>query len=251
MRYALLIEYDGKDFSGWQFQPGLRTVQGVLEASFRQISGSEISIYGSGRTDTGVHASGMIAHADLPDDSVLTIAKMLEGLNATSGYDVVVKDICAVPDDFHARFSAVSREYRYTVINRRSAIERNTAWQVLSELDTVAMENAAHLLIGNHDFTSFSKRSEDVNHYRSIIEVAEWSFEGDRLIFRIKANRFVRGMVRALVGALVSIGKGKLMSEEFSELLNSPTELDRARFISPPEGLNLWRIEYPPEFGLW
>lgn len=251
MRLALFIEYDGKDFAGWQFQPNLRTVQGELESSLRQISGLEIPIYGSGRTDTGVHAYGMVAHIELPDTSPLTIAKMLEGLNATSGYDVVVKDIRQVPEDFHARFSATSREYHYWIRKGRTAMFRNLSWQIHSDLDWENVQAASQSLIGEHDFTSFSKRSEDVNHYRSIITQSDWSFEGENAIYTIKANRFVRGMVRALVGALIEIGKGRMTLDQFSELLNTPTEFDRARHISPAEGLTLWRIEYPDVFNLW
>ena len=250
MRLALLIEYDGTDFSGWQFQPEKRTVQGELEAAFKRIASREVTVVSAGRTDTGVHAEGMVAHVDL-DAELPPLARLIEGLNATSGYDVVVRDIRPVPQEFHARFSALARRYRFDIIRRRTAIHRRTALEIRQPLDTAAMQQAASLLLGDHDFTSFSKRSEDVAHYRCIVTRSEWEQRGDMLHFHLEANRFVRGMVRATVGLLLEVGKGEMSVARFEELLNNPEETDRARYLVPAQGLYLEKITYSDEFGLW
>lgn len=249
MRLALLIEYDGTDFSGWQIQPGERTVQGELEAAFRRITSTGVTVVGSGRTDTGVHAEGMVAHVDL--DSDIPLPRLIEGLNATSGYDVVVKDIREVPQEFHARFSALARYYRYDIIRSRTAIKRRYALEARYPLDLGAMQQASSLLLGEHDFTAFSKRSEDVGHYRCNVLRSEWVAHSDRLQYYLAANRFVRGMVRATVGLLLEVGRGNMPLAAFEELLNNAKELDRAKYLVEAHGLYLERVLYPDEFNLW
>ena len=250
MRLALLIEYDGTNFSGWQFQPEERTVQGELENAFRRITSSDVTVFGAGRTDTGVHAEGMVAHVDI-DLELPPLSRLIEGLNATSGFDVVVKDIREVSQEFHARFSALSRSYRFDIIRTRSALHRQFALEVRQQLDLAAMQQAASLLLGDHDFTSFSKRSEDVTHYRCIVSRSEWVEDGEFLRYHLAANRFVRGMVRATVGLLIEVGKGNLSVARFEELLNTAEETDRARYVVAPCGLYLEKIVYAEEFGLW
>jgi tRNA pseudouridine38-40 synthase len=251
LKIALLIEYDGTDFAGWQVQPGVRTVQQEIEKAFEKILQKKISITASGRTDAGVHALGMVAHATLTDNFSMTFKKLAEALNAETGYDIVIKDIRLVPDDFNARHKTTDREYRYTIIRRRTALYRNFSWYVHNDLNLDAMKRCASLLIGTHDFTSFSKQTEDVEHYRCIIDSAVFSRSDENLIFTIRANRFVRGMVRSLIGALVAVGSGRLEETRFNELLNSPTEKDRAKYLAPAQGLVLWKIRYPEEYGLW
>lgn len=251
MKIALLIEYDGTDFAGWQIQPGVRTVQQEIEDALKLILQEKVSVTASGRTDAGVHGLGMVAHATLPENSVISLEKLTEAINGNSGRDVVIRSIRGVSDDFHARFSTLDREYRYQIFKRKTALFRNFSWFVWDDLDLEAMNRSASTLLGNHDFTSFSKRSEDVEHYRSIIDTSEFESSGDTLIFTIRANRFVRGMVRSLAGALVEVGRGKLSEERFAELLDTPTEEQRAKYLAPAEGLTLWKIRYPKEFGLW
>jgi tRNA pseudouridine38-40 synthase len=251
MKIALLIEYDGTDFAGWQVQPNGRTVQQELESAFEKVLQRRIAISASGRTDSGVHALGMVAHAALPENFSIGLKKLREALNAETGFDVVVRDIRNVPDDFNARHKTLDREYRYTIFRRRTALYRNFSWNLHGDLDLAAMKNCAAMLIGAHDFTSFSKRTDDVEHYRCIVDVSEFQDHGDKLIFTIRANRFVRGMVRALIGALVEVGKGKITEPEFKELLDHPVELERAKHIAPAKGLMLWTIRYPAEYGLW
>ncbi|MFI5264638.1 MAG: tRNA pseudouridine synthase A, partial [Candidatus Kapaibacterium sp.] len=156
-----------------------------------------------------------------------------------------------VAPDFHARYSACDREYRYTIFRRRTALCRNYSWYVRGELHIGAMEHIAGHLIGEHDFTSFSKRSEDVEHYRCTIDHCDVLPEEDKVVIVIRANRFVRGMVRAIVGGLVEVGRGKMIEERFLQLLHNPTEEDRAKYLAPAEGLVFWKVRYPEHFGLW
>lgn len=249
LKAALLIEYDGSNFAGWQIQPGVRTVQGELEASLKRITGHEIAVIGSGRTDAGVHATGMVAHIELPVS--VDIPRFLLGINATTGHDVVVKAIRPTEQEFHARFDATSRSYRYTIVNDWCALRREHAWEVRKPLDPDRLTDCSRLLLGEHDFTSFSKSTEDVTHFRCTVQIAEWSIHGTQFAFRIQANRFVRGMVRALVGAMIQCGLGILGVDEFRRLLEHPQELDRAKYLAPPQGLVLEHVGYPDRYQLW
>lgn len=251
MKIALLVEYDGTDFAGWQIQPGVRTVQQEIEDALKLIFQVKVAVTASGRTDAGVHGIGMVAHATLPENSLIALDKLTEAINGNSGRDIVIRSIREVPEDFHARFSTLDREYRYRIFKRKTALYRNFSWFVWDDLDLVAMNRAASVLIGNHDFTSFSKRSDDVEHYRSIVDTSEFVKSDEEIVYTIRANRFVRGMVRSVVGALVEVGSGKLSEERFAELLNKPTEEQRAKYLAPAEGLTIWKIRYPKEFGLW
>ncbi|MFI5264295.1 MAG: tRNA pseudouridine(38-40) synthase TruA [Candidatus Kapaibacterium sp.] len=251
MKIALLIEYDGTDFAGWQIQPGVRTVQHELETAFERVLQKNIPLTAAGRTDAGVHALGMVAHAELPDSVTLPLEKLNDAVNATSGHDIVVRSMKEVASDFHARYSALDREYRYTIFRRRTALDRNFSWYVRGEIDLPVMNNAARHLLGDHDFTSFSKRSEDVEHYRCTLDKCEITVDEEIITIAIRANRFVRGMVRAIVGGLVEVGKGKMNEERFLQLLDTPTEADRAKYLAPAEGLIFWKVRYPKEFGLW
>ena len=251
MKIALLIEYDGTDFAGWQVQPGLRTVQHELETAFERILQKRIPIVAAGRTDAGVHAYGMVAHAELPENVTMMTDKLADALNATSGHDVIVRSIAEVSSDFHARYSAIDREYQYIIYRRKTAIHRNLSWQIRSVLDLTAMENIAERLKGEHDFTSFSKRSEDVEHYRCTVDKCEIVQTDESILISIRANRFVRGMVRAIVGGIVEAGKLKMSEEQFFTLLHNPTEDDRAKYLAPAEGLFFMKVRYPKEFGLW
>lgn len=254
MKVALLIEYDGSEFSGWQIQDNGRSVQGELEHACRQLFGAEIPVHGAGRTDAGVHARGMVAHLELAGNELppgMPLRRLTMALNATTGKDIAVRDVRVVPDDFHARHSAASRTYRYTIKRERTAIERNFVWAVHRDVDRDVLRRVTDLLIGEHDFTSFSKRTNDVDHYRCKVEVAQWDFRGTTFALTIRANRFVRGMVRALVGAIVQTGQGVLTEMEFEALLRQPREHARAKYLAPAHGLVLEAVGYPERFGLW
>ncbi len=249
MKIAMLIEYEGTRFAGWQSQVGVRTVQTELETAFAQIFGERLVVNGAGRTDTGVHARGMVAHVAVPENADLY--KLIAAVNATTGRDVVVHEIRKVPDDFHARHSASSREYAYTINSQRVALERHVNWAVHYELDKQIMRSAAALLLGEHDFTSFSKRSPHVSHYRCIVERSEWEEHGTKFVLWLRANRFVRGMVRGLVGAMVEVGRGNVSIEEFRRMIEMPDPSSRAKHLAPARGLILERVGYPEQFQLW
>ena len=251
MKLALLIEYDGTGFAGWQMQENGRSVQAEITKAFGQLFGRKIPIYGAGRTDSGVHARGMVAHLDLPADIEMTVFKLTIALNATTPRDLVIRDIRTVGDDFHARYSALSRQYRYTIKRERTAIDRHFVWAIKQTIDGPTLQHIAAMLSGEHDFTSFSKRSNDVQHYRCIIEEARWDFADTTAWLTIRANRFVRGMVRALVGAMVQAGQGSMSADEFAALLDRPQEFARAKYLAPAHGLVLEGIAYPERFGLW
>ncbi len=251
MRFALLIEYKGTDFSGWQVQPNDRTVQGDLETAVERLTGQKTTIIGAGRTDAGVHAKGMVAHCDLEPSEALPNWKIVEALNALTSEDIVIRDIRQVPDDLHARFSAESRTYRYRISRKRIALEREYFWQVPYPIDLDLLEFLWESLLGEHDFTSFSKLSDDVGHYRCNVTNVEVLSNEETIELWITANRFVRGMVRSLVGASVECAKGRSTKAEFIHLLDNPTELARAKYIAPPEGLTFWSVKYPDQFGLW
>ncbi|HET9135033.1 MAG TPA: tRNA pseudouridine(38-40) synthase TruA, partial [Candidatus Kapabacteria bacterium] len=210
MKLALQIEYDGTDFAGWQIQPGVRTVQGEIESAFTKLLCKKTSILGCGRTDAGVHAKALVAHTDVELTEAMPIWKVKEALNALTSEDIAIKDIRQVRDDFHARFSATERGYRYTISQTRVAIGRQYEWFIHNDLDIELLKSLSASLLGEFDFTSFSKLSTDVEHYRCTITRSEFEMVNDKLYFWISANRFVRGMVRALMGALIETAKGRI-----------------------------------------
>jgi tRNA pseudouridine38-40 synthase len=258
-RIALLIEYDGTDYVGWQVQDNGRSVQGDISGGFQQLFQREIHVHGAGRTDAGVHARGMVAHADIDDDIDMSVRKLTIALNATTPSDVAIRDVREVTDDFHARYSAVARQYRYTVRHERTALDRRVVWAIKRGVDRDAIEKATAKLFGEHDFTSFSKRSNDVEHYRCFVEEARWEWDigagnhelGTTFALTLRANRFVRGMVRAIVGAMVQIGQGAMSVDDFERLLDGPREFARAKYMAPAHGLVLEGVSYPERFGLW
>lgn len=250
-KLAFLIEYDGTRFSGWQMQGRGRTVQAELEAAFQQITNQAVRFHGAGRTDAGVHARGMVGHVKLKQALELPTRKLVLAMNATTGQDLVVRDIRPVHGAFHARHSALSRSYRYTISTRRRAIGRDYTWFVHQKLEPALLQSAAELLLGDHDFTSYSKKTADVEHYRCTIEESEWRIHGTSFVLRLRANRFVRGMVRALVGRMVQVAIGRITLQDFEHLLHHPQEIDRAKNLAPAQGLVFHRVDYPPDFGLW
>jgi tRNA pseudouridine38-40 synthase len=250
MKYALLIEYDGTAFAGWQIQPDVRTIQGELENALLQLTGTSLQIVGAGRTDAGVHSRGMTAHFQFVE-SDLEPYKLKAGLNALTGEDIVIRDVRTAGDDFHARYSAIWREYIYTVCEERSALARFRAFHDTGLLDIGILNDCAAAVLRTEDFTSFSKKTDDVDHYRCTVMVSQWRNDGSMHYYTIRANRFVRGMVRSLVGAMIECARGKISVEHFRQLLTVPTEEHRAKYIAPPQGLVLERVGYPTEYGLW
>jgi tRNA pseudouridine38-40 synthase len=243
-RFRITVEYDGTDFVGWQLQPNGRSVQGVLEQAAAQLFGTELRVHGAGRTDAGVHATGQVAHFDAV--TRLDAYTVGRALNATLPPDVSIRDASVAAPDFHSRFSASSRSYEYTIATRRIAIERRMRWLVYPRLDVGRMMDAAACLPGTHDFTPFSKFSPKKDHCFCHVYEAAWSLREDACVFAIRANRFLHGMVRALVGGLVLVGRGALPVDAFASILEDG---DRARtpMLAPPHGLVLTAVGYDPE----
>lgn len=257
MRIALKLEYDGKKFCGSQYQEGLRTVQGDLESALATyLRCAPLRVVLAGRTDSGVHARGMIAHFDCPepvDALVLDLWRLCWALNGILKGDLAVVDACIVKDEFHSRFSALERTYVYRILNRpqRSALDKESRYFVPHPLDLAEMKEAAGALLGTHDFASFRSTNADKSSTLCHVQRAEFLNLGEgELEFWISANHFVYNMVRIIVGTLVEIGLDKRPKVRLKEAL-SRKDRELAGPTAPPWGLTLVSIKYPEEFKLF
>ncbi len=243
-RYRLTIEYDGEPFTGWQSQAGGTSVQDVLERAIANINGSPVRIFGAGRTDAGVHALGQVAHADF-----LKSWDPFKLRNALNGnlrpHAVSVLEAEAVADDFHARFSATRRFYLYRILNRRSppALDRGKVWWLPVDLDADAMHQAAQLLVGRHDFTTFrAAQCQAASPIKNLdrLDVARY---GELIEIRADARSFLHNQVRSMVGSLRQVGEGKWRIHDLKRALEAA---DRSACgpVAPPEGLYLLRVGY-------
>lgn len=240
-RYKLTIEFLGTNFSGWQIQPDALTVEKVLEDAFTTVLQQPIDLIGQGRTDAGVHASGQVAHVDLPKRT--NIGKLIHRVNKLSGKEVQVLEVEPVSDEFHSRFDATSREYEYKLTLRHHPLMEPFAWQVKKELDLELLNTCAELLLGSWDFAGFSKFNED--NFTTICEVHYSKFiqDGDLVTYQVQANRFLRNMVRRLVGTMVEVAKGKMSLDDFEAILKDP-EVEKPTYTAPAKGLTLVRVFY-------
>lgn len=244
-RYFIRLAYNGAGFHGWQEQPGgVPTVQQALEDALSKLLRTPVKITGAGRTDAGVNASMMIAHFDTPE--LITGEHQLpRRINAITGPDIAVYGIRLMHDDAHARFDAVERTYRYYAATRRSPFNNKFTWQAPAGLDFEAMNEAAKVLIGRHDFTSFSKLHTDVKTNICDLRRACWRPYGDNvMMFEISADRFLRNMVRAVVGTLVDVGRGKSTAADVLRILEARDRC-AAGTSMPGHALFLHDIAYP------
>lgn len=242
MRYFLEIAYDGTRFHGWQTQPNALAVQEVLDDSLSKVLRQAISSTGSGRTDTGVHASQQFVHFDTAQE--LNPEQVVHRLNRLLPADISAINLYHVADNAHARFDAHARTYHYHISSTRNPFKRYHAYYHGRPLDVARMNEAASRLLQYEDFTTFSKVKGDTKHYRCNIYQAVWQQQGEELVFTIRANRFLRGMVRLIVGTLVDVGKGKLTVAQFEHILASQ-DRSQSSGAAPAEGLFLARVEYP------
>ncbi len=240
-RIKLTIEYDGTDFVGWQSQQNGRAVQDVLENAASSLLQEPVRINGAGRTDAGVHARGYVAHFDT--NSSLDLSTIHRGLNALLPEDITVHQMAEVDKNFHARFSASSRSYSYTISRRRISLDRKYVWILYYELDEDKIQQAVRLIRGTHDFTSFSKYSNDVEHCYCHVFDAQWDSLDDSFNFTIRSNRFLFGMVRIIVGTLVDVGRGKISLDEFKETFEKK-ERSALFTVAPVQGLVLESVRY-------
>jgi tRNA pseudouridine38-40 synthase len=244
-RYFVELAFNGTPFHGWQIQPGAISVQEVLNHAIGTLTGQVVNLTGCGRTDAGVHASHFIAHFDVQEPVVDCIA-LTRKLNRFVRQPVRIDRIVPVAPDSHARFSAISRTYHYLVSRERSPFLNDLCWELTVPLDVEAMNAAARVLTGRHDFTSFSKLHTDVATNMCTVSEAGWSEYRGLLVFRITADRFLRNMVRAIAGTLIEAGKGKTDAAGVKVILD---KMDRsaAGMSVPASGLYLSQVNYPPE----
>ena len=242
-RYFLQLSYKGTHYHGWQVQPNAISVQEVMEKALSTILREEIAVVGAGRTDTGVHASFFVLHFDSVKNN-LGQTNLVHRLNRFLPPDIAVSNVFPVSSEAHARFSAVSRTYRYFISTEKNPFQIETSYQYTAPLDVEKMNKSSMVLFGYEDFTSFSRLHTDVKTNNCKIYQAEWMREGDQLVFTIKADRFLRNMVRAVVGTLLEVGCGKMNIDEFREVIEKK-DRGAAGTSAPPQGLFLTHIEYP------
>ncbi len=248
MRYFLKLAYNGTHYHGWQYQPNAISVQEKLNDALQKILKAPISIMGAGRTDAGVHASEMYAHFDF--DDAIDEALILYKLNSYLPDDIVLYRIILVHDKAHARFDAISRSYEYHIVTGRDPFSLETTWQYFqNEIDVEAMNQAAEILLDYTNFKCFSKSKTDVKTYDCKITNAVWKKEGNRLIFHISADRFLRNMVRAIVGTLIEVGIGKRAVDDIHRVLASENRSEAGLSV-PAKGLFLTEIIYPEQLGV-
>jgi tRNA pseudouridine38-40 synthase len=245
MRYFIELSYKGTDYIGWQRQVKGRSVQQTLEEAMATILRQPIEIVGSSRTDTGVHAEQQFAHFDF-QPPIADPDKLVYRLNSILPFDLAVLDIMPVEADVHARFAATHRRYEYRIIRHKNPFLIHQAYSFRPGLDLEAMNAAAALLLQFDDFESFSKVHTDVKTFVCKISMAEWQQQGGVLVFRIQANRFLRGMVRALVGTLLDVGTGKKSVADFERIILAKNR-QYAGAQAPAHGLFLVEVGYPEE----
>ena len=242
MRYKFKIQYDGTNFSGWQNQKDQRTVQGVIEQALGKIlkKKSLASVYGAGRTDSGVHAWEQVAHVDLKTS--LSCIKIKKALNAHLPIDCKIDQVELVKGTFHSRYDAKRRHYRYQCYIGSSILFRNQSW-ILPGLNVSYLNRLANSLVGENDFLSFSKFNKGKKNTKCIIYDSKWVDDGKMIIFKIEANRFLHHMIRYLVGTMIAVEKKQYKELDFIKLLEEPNKSAKVH-KAPPQGLILERIDY-------
>jgi len=241
-RYKIAIEYDGTDFCGWQRQNRERTVQQVLEDSLSELNkGQPVTLIGSGRTDSGVHALGQIAHFDL--DTTLNVETIRKALNAKTPKDIYVHKCQEADPSFHARFDAKRRTYVYQLLLSPSVITRRYTWQPDVPINEQLLDLCAENVLGEHDFRRLSRASSETESKTCLVYESKWIKNENMLNYTIVGNRFLYSMVRMLVGTMIEVARGKGTPEDFRTLLeNSAGNLKP--YTAPAQGLFLWKVEY-------
>lgn len=242
MRHFIEFSYFGKNYHGFQTQPNACSVQETLTKAMQLLVDKSIEIVGAGRTDSGVHAKQMFAHFDV--DDVIDTSYWIPKLNAYLPKDIVIYDIFEVSKEAHARFDAKARTYEYYIHTFKDAFLEDTSWYYFQQLDVDQMNKACQILFEYIDFECFSKVHTDVHTFNCTITEANWKRVDNQLIFTVKADRFLRNMVRAIVGTMINVGNGKTTLEEFREIIESKNR-SKAGFSVPAHGLFLVAIEYP------
>ena len=245
-RYFIELAYNGENYKGWQVQPGMPTVQGELNKKLSMILKEPVNVIGAGRTDTGVHASYFVAHLDCSRDNLHLDTNFLFKLNEFLPKDIVIYSIREMNKEIHARFSAISRTYNYYITRVKDPFRYPFALYLHGSIDFTSMQKAALLLLKYEDFKAFSKMHSDNKTTICHIYQAEWVVKEKQLIFTIRADRFLRGMVRLILGGLIEVGQGKKSVEDFKRIIES-RDRHTARRTVPAKGLFLTGIDYPDE----
>lgn len=241
MRYSLLIEYDGTSFSGWQIQKHHITIQGEIEKAIQILLKRKTGVTGAGRTDSGVHARGQVAHFDSSEE--LNPLQVQRSLNGLLPEEIRIKDCNHEADQFHARYDATERQYCYYISRKPTSLLRHYSWYLNSDLNYGKMQNAADLICGRHNFKSFCRTNSDVSNYFCDVKNAVWKEQKDILTFTITADRFLHGMVRALVGTFIEVGQNKKTIKDFKDILSSG-DRRKAGQAAPAKGLILEQVCY-------
>jgi tRNA pseudouridine38-40 synthase len=245
-RYFIFISFKGTSYHGWQIQPNSTTVQKTLDEALTRILGENISTTGAGRTDAGVHALVFCAHFDSSDPDLAANKNLIFRLNRFLPDDITVTGIRKVLPDANARFSATSRTYKYYISRTKDPFNDDSSWFIHGDLDTRSMNRASEILLNHSDFTSFSRLHSDSKTNFCKVYSAGCELSGSMLIFSIKADRFLRNMVRAIVGTMVEVGRGKINPEEFERIILLK-DRSSAGMSAPAKGLFLVAVEYPEE----
>ena len=244
MRYFLEVSYKGTNYSGFQSQINANTIQAEIEKAFRILFKKKIELTGSSRTDAGVHAYQNFFHFDTATE---ISSKLLYNLNAILPPDIAAKRIIRVKDDAHCRFDAASRKYKYYIYKKKDPFLRDQAFYFPYALDLDSMKEAADIIKEYSDFTSFSKRNTQTKTFECDIKESIWTIEGDCLVYNVVANRFLRGMVRALTATMLKLGRGKMDIEMFKNIIEA-RDCTLATFAVPPQGLFLIGVDYPRHY---
>ena len=242
MRYFIEFSYQGTHYHGWQMQPDAISVQEVLSKALHLLLREPVEIVGAGRTDAGVHALQMFAHFDT--DQAFDNHQLVKKMNSFLPNDISVHRIRGVSAEAHARFDATARTYEYRIHQQKNPFLSEFSWYYFRDLDVDAMNEAAQIILMYEDFECFSKTHTDVFTFNCTITEAYWRQEKDQLIFTVSANRFLRNMVRAIVGTLINVGIGKLKAEDMHQIIKSKNR-GQAGFSVPAHGLFLTKVRYP------
>ena len=245
-RYFLKLAYRGTAYHGWQIQDNAHTVQAEMNEKISVLCGETVNVVGCGRTDTGVHARNFYLHFDLKKSLAFEPEDFVFKLNRFLPEDIAVYGVWEVPPETHARFDAVSRTYRYYISLQKDPFARELAMSYTGKLDVAAMQQASRYLLDYEDFTSFSKLHTQTITNLCRISEAGWKQQGKKLVFTITADRFLRNMVRAVVGTLLEIGRGRMKPEEMKTIIEAKDRI-KAGFSAPAQGLFLEEVKYPFE----
>ena len=244
-RYFIKLAYKGTAYHGWQWQENALSVQQLLEEALSTIFNHEIAVTGAGRTDTGVHAREFYAHFDHDQDFTLSeLEEKVYKLNSFLPKDIAVFEIFRVKEDAHARFDALSRTYEYRITTRKDPFNSDSAWYNRADLDVDMMNKGAKILLEYTDFTSFSKLHTEVKTNNCNLKKAGWETKGHLLVFTITADRFLRNMVRSVVGTLIELGRGRISLMEMRSIIEA-RDRSKAGMSVPAHGLYLVNVEYP------